>query len=86
MRYSVHFVGAFFHVQEAHVFSTTDGMALEVFVVEGWDGDDVKLFLTFDNEGIICVNVLYALLFSCLFHHQIPSCISNCFFLGVCFF
>jgi UTP:GlnB (protein PII) uridylyltransferase len=46
MRYSVHFVGAFFHVQEAHVFSTTDGMALEVFVVEGWDGDDVKLFFS----------------------------------------
>ncbi len=29
------------------------------------------------------MNVLYALLFSCLFHHQIPSCISNCFFLSV---
>ncbi len=38
--------GLFLHVQEAHVFSTTDGMALEVFVVEGWDGDDVKLFFS----------------------------------------
>lgn len=28
-------------MQEAHVFSTTDGMALEVFVVEGWPGDEV---------------------------------------------
>lgn len=28
-------------LQEAHVFSTTDGMALEVFVVEGWPGDEV---------------------------------------------
>ncbi|KAH9541775.1 hypothetical protein CY35_14G083500 [Sphagnum magellanicum] len=28
------------NIKEAHVFSTTDGMALEVFVVEGWDGDD----------------------------------------------
>lgn len=28
-------------VQEAHVFSTTDGMALQVFVVEGWTGDEV---------------------------------------------
>jgi hypothetical protein len=31
-------------LQEAHVFSTTDGMALEVFVVEGWSGDDVSTF------------------------------------------
>jgi hypothetical protein len=29
-------------LQEAHVFSTSDGMALEVFVVEGWDGDDAE--------------------------------------------
>ena len=28
-------------MQEAHIFSTTDGMALEVFVVEGWPGDEV---------------------------------------------
>ncbi|EFJ32295.1 hypothetical protein SELMODRAFT_451542 [Selaginella moellendorffii] len=28
------------NIKEAHVFSTTDGMALEVFVVEGWIGDD----------------------------------------------
>lgn len=31
--------------KEAHVFSTTDGMALEVFVVEGWHGDEVSPFL-----------------------------------------
>lgn len=24
------------------MFSTTDGMALEVFVVEGWPGDEVS--------------------------------------------
>jgi hypothetical protein len=34
------------NIKEAHVFSTTDGMALEVFVVEGWDGDDVKPFFS----------------------------------------
>eukprot|EP00897_Mesotaenium_endlicherianum_P000769 jgi/Mesen1/10693/ME000090S10153 len=28
------------NIKEAHVFSSTDGMALEVFVVEGWNGDD----------------------------------------------
>ncbi|GAQ86356.1 ATMRK serine/threonine protein kinase-like [Klebsormidium nitens] len=27
------------NIREAHVFSTSDGMALEVFVVEGWTGD-----------------------------------------------
>lgn len=29
-------------MQEAHVFSTTDGLALEVFVVEGWIGSKVR--------------------------------------------
>ncbi|KAL2613531.1 hypothetical protein R1flu_025223 [Riccia fluitans] len=28
------------NIKEAHVFSTSDGMALEVFVVEGWSGDE----------------------------------------------
>ncbi|KAJ7521008.1 hypothetical protein O6H91_19G033800 [Diphasiastrum complanatum] len=28
------------NIKEAHVFSTTNGMALEVFVVEGWPGDE----------------------------------------------
>jgi hypothetical protein len=37
-------------LQEAHVFSTTDGMALEVFVVEGWDGDDVSFFLACNGQ------------------------------------
>ncbi|KAG0580630.1 hypothetical protein KC19_4G188300 [Ceratodon purpureus] len=30
------------NIKEAHVFSTTDGMALEVFVVEGWPGDEAE--------------------------------------------
>lgn len=30
------------NIKEAHVFSTTDGMALEVFVVEGWHGDEAE--------------------------------------------
>lgn len=30
------------NIKEAHVFSTTDGMALEVFVVEGWSGDEAE--------------------------------------------
>ncbi|KAG0580913.1 hypothetical protein KC19_4G210100 [Ceratodon purpureus] len=30
------------NIKEAHVFSTTDGMALEVFVVEGWLGDEAE--------------------------------------------
>lgn len=32
-------------MQEAHVFSTTDGMALEVFVVEGWPGEEVCVLI-----------------------------------------
>ncbi|KAG6544341.1 hypothetical protein Mapa_014175 [Marchantia paleacea] len=28
------------NIKEAHVFSTSDGMALEVFVIEGWSGDE----------------------------------------------
>ncbi len=42
-------------LQEAHVFSTSDGMALEVFVVEGWDGDDVSFLTTCDNARVKCV-------------------------------
>lgn len=30
------------NIMEAHLFSTTDGMALEVFVVEGWPGDEAE--------------------------------------------
>lgn len=30
------------NIKEAHVFSTTNGMALEVFVVEGWHGDEAE--------------------------------------------
>lgn len=30
------------NIKEAHVFSLTDGMALEVFVVEGWPGDEAE--------------------------------------------
>ncbi|CAM6011424.1 unnamed protein product [Sphagnum balticum] len=30
-------------IKEAHVFSTTDGMALEVFVVDGWPTDEDSL-------------------------------------------
>lgn len=30
------------NIQEAHVFSTTDGMALHVFVVDGWPGDEAE--------------------------------------------
>ncbi|KAH8946396.1 hypothetical protein BDL97_12G092300 [Sphagnum fallax] len=29
-------------IKEAHVFSTTDGMALEVFVVDGWPTDEAE--------------------------------------------
>ncbi|KAL3679475.1 hypothetical protein R1sor_022431 [Riccia sorocarpa] len=28
------------NIKEAHVFSTSDGMALEVFVIEGWTGNE----------------------------------------------
>lgn len=27
------------NIREAHVFNTTDGFALDVFVVDGWNGD-----------------------------------------------
>lgn len=39
----------FAELQEAHVFSTTDGMAAEVFVVEGWLGEEVNSFLHCHN-------------------------------------
>jgi hypothetical protein len=48
--YCMHAFDGVTWLQEAHVFSTTDGMALEVFVVEGWDGDDVSFFLTCDGQ------------------------------------
>jgi hypothetical protein len=48
--YCMHAFDGVAWLQEAHVFSTTDGMALEVFVVEGWDGDDVSFFLTCDGQ------------------------------------
>lgn len=27
------------NIREAHVFNTTDGFALDVFVVDGWNND-----------------------------------------------
>lgn len=32
-------------LKEVYVFSIIDGMVLEVFVVEGWYGDEVSFFL-----------------------------------------
>ena len=47
-------------LQEAHVFSLTDGMALEVFVVEGWPGDEVSSFSYFRviSEGFVLLHLL----------------------------
>jgi len=40
------------------VFSLTDGMALEVFVVEGWPGDEVSFFSYYLVVSMDCVVLL----------------------------
>ena len=50
------------NIREAHVFSTTDGYSLDVFVVDGWHEKVGFLFKRYEHNYAIAVTI-YSLVY-----------------------